>query len=119
MGKLNRAYLDLTLEFLAFSLVVALSFFLLTWIGTLVFGLRKVRANLGLGLVLGIAVILIQYPAEFTVRKLTPDSADAFLLSYLLLNPICCAAIILLHSHKWRRANLVWDRGQTDEIATS
>jgi hypothetical protein len=103
IGKWTLAYWELTLEFLAFSLVLAVFFFLLTWIGTVVFGLRDVTPNLGLGFVLGIAVVLIQYPAEFTVRKLTPEhSAEAFLLGYLLLSPICCAATILLNSNKRR-----------------
>jgi hypothetical protein len=66
---------------LIFGLVVAIPFVLLTWIGTVVLGLRDVTVNLKLGFVPGIAVTLIQYPAEFIMRKLTPaHSADAFLL---------------------------------------
>jgi hypothetical protein len=115
IGKWNLAYWELTLEFLAFSTVVAICFFLATWIGTVAFGLRDVPANLKLGFVLGIVLTLIQYPAEFTVRKLTPAFADAFLLGYLLLSPLCCAAIILLNSRK-RRRELTRDAGRTDEI---
>jgi hypothetical protein len=92
----------LTLEFFAFSLVLTLIFFLLTWIGTLVFRLRDVPPSRGLSFVLGIAVTSIQYPAEFAVRKLAANSADAFLLGYLLLSPVCCAAIVLLNSYKRR-----------------
>jgi len=100
IGKWNLAYWELTLEFLIFGLAIAGIFLLLTWTGTVVFGLRDVTANVKLCFVLGSAVTLIQYPAEFTVRKLTPGhSADAFLLGYMLLSPICCAAIILLDSH--------------------
>ena len=105
MGKLNLAYWELTLEFLAFSLVVAAFFFLATWIGTVAFGLRNVPINLKLGFVLGIALTLIQYPAEFILRKLAPAFSDAFLLGHLLLNPICCAAIVLLNSRKRRLLN--------------
>jgi hypothetical protein len=105
VGKWNLAYYELTLEFFVFSLVLTVSFLLLTWIGRVVFGLRDVTLNLKLGFVLGIAVTLIQYPAEFTIRKLTPGhSAEAFLLGYLLLSPICCAAIMLLNSHIRRPA---------------
>jgi len=101
IGKWNIAFLGLTLEFFIFGLVLTVSFFLLTWIGTIAFGLRQVALNLKLGLVLGIAVMLVQYPAEFTVRKLsTEHSADSFLLGYILLSPICCAAIILLSARK-------------------
>ena len=102
VGKLNLAYWELTLEFFAFSLVLSLIFFLLTWIGTLVFRLRDVPPSGELGFVLGIAVTLIQYPAEFAVRKLAANSADAFLLGYLLLSPVCCSAIVLLNSYKRR-----------------
>jgi hypothetical protein len=100
IGRLNLAYWELTLEFLAFSLVVAACFLLLTWIGTTVFGLRDVTLNLRLGFVLGIAVMLLQYPAEFAVRRLSPTHSDAFLLGYLLLSPLCCAAIVLLNTRR-------------------
>src|SRR3979411_2289101 len=65
VGKWNLAYYELTLEFFVFSLVLTVSFLLLTWIGRVVFGLRDVTLNLKLGFVLGIAVTSIQYPAEF------------------------------------------------------
>jgi len=107
-------------EVLIVGLVVAIPFVLLTWIGTVVLGLRDVTVNLKLGFVPGMAVTLIQYPAEFIGRKLTPaHSADAFLLGYLLLSPICCAAIVLLNSHKTAAHKLTRNRGQTDEITTS
>ena len=106
IGKWNLAFWELTLEFFVFSLVLTVSFFLQTWIGIMVFRLRQVALNFKLGLVLGIAVMLVQYPAEFTVRKLAPGhSADSFLLGYILLSPICCAAIVLLSAHKRRAAS--------------
>jgi hypothetical protein len=106
IGKWNLAFWELTLEFFIFSLVLTVSFFLLTWIGTMVFRLRHVAPNLKLGFALGIAVMLIQYPAELTARKLTSGhSADSFLLGYILLSPICCAAIVLFDAHKRRAAS--------------
>lgn len=105
VGKWNLAYQQLTLEFLIFSIVVASCFLLLTWIGRVVFRLGQVTVNSRLGLFLGAAVVCLQYPAEFAVRKLiTTHSSDTFLLAYLLLSPVCCAAIILLDSHKRRPA---------------
>lgn len=105
IGKWNLAFRDLALEFFIFSLVLSVSLFLLTWIGRMVFGLRTVAPNLKLSVILGIAVMLIQYPAEFTVRKLAAErSVDSFLLGYMLLSPVCCAAIILLNAHKRRSA---------------
>src|ERR1700691_4432472 len=82
MGQLNFAYWELTLEFLAYSLLVAVCFFLLTWIGRMVFRLRDARLNPRLGFVLGMAVTLLQYPAELAVRRLSPAYTDTFLLGY-------------------------------------
>ena len=103
VGKWNLAYRELTLELVVFSIAVTSCFLLLTWIGTVVFRLRQVKVNLKLGLFLGAALTCLQYPAEFAVRKLTAThSSDKFLLAYLLLSPVCCAAIVLLDSHKRR-----------------
>jgi len=105
VGRWNLAYRELTLEVLVFSIVVASCFLLLTWIGKVVFRLRQITRNSTLGLFLGAAVTCLQYPAEFAVRKLTTThSSDKFLLAYLLLSPVCCAAIVLLDSHKRRPA---------------
>ena len=106
-GKLSLAFWELTLEFFIFGLVVTMAFFVLTWIGLMVFRLRRGAINFNLGLALGIAVMLVQYPAELMVRKLAPEhSADSFLLAYTFLSPICCAAIVLLSAHKRRAASL-------------
>jgi hypothetical protein len=102
VGKLNLAYWELTLEFLAFGLVVAVIFFLLTWIGTLLFRLNTVPPTPKLAFTLGIAVIIIQYPAEFAVRLATGRSSDAFLIGYTLVSPAFCAVIILMNRHKRR-----------------
>jgi hypothetical protein len=103
IGKWNLAYWELTREFFVFGLVVTILFFLLAWIGTLVFGLGHVAPNLRLGLILGIAVTLLQYPAEYIVRGLTAGhSADTFLLGYIVLSPISCASVVLMDAHKRR-----------------
>lgn len=101
VGKWNLAYQQLTLEFLIFSVVVASSFLVLTWMGRIVFRLRQVTVNSRLGLFLGAATVFLQYPAEFAVRMFTTThTSDTFLTAYLLLSPVCCAAIVLLDSHK-------------------
>jgi len=101
LGRWNLPYRELTLEVLAFSVVVASCFLPLTCIGRVVFHLRQVTVNSKLGLFLGAAVTCLQYPAEFAVRKLTTThSSNTFLPAYLLLSPVCCAAIVLLDSHK-------------------
>ena len=105
VGKWSLAYQQLTLEFLLFSVVVTSCFLLLTWIGRLILRLRRTPLNSRLGLFLGAAVVCLQYPAEFAVRKLTTaHSSDSFLLAYLLLSPVCCAGVVLLDSHKRRPA---------------
>jgi hypothetical protein len=107
IGQWNLASWELTNEFVIFSL------------GTLVFGQREVKLNTKLGSVLGIAVILVQYAMEFTVRKLNGGrSADAFLLGYLLLSPFCCPAIILLNSPK-PRAETASNKDLAERITTS
>ena len=86
IGKWNLAYWELSKEFFFFALIVLGVFLIVTWIGSLV---------------LGIGLILIQYPTEFAVRKLSAaHSADTFLLTYLLLSPVCCAAIILIDRYR-------------------
>jgi hypothetical protein len=103
VGKLNLAYGELTLEFVVYGLLLALIFFLFTWVGALVFHLRDISPSLKLGFTLGVVVTILQYPAEFAVRKLAAgDSAEAFLLLYLLFSPVCSAAIILADRHKRR-----------------
>ena len=99
-GRWNQAYLDLSLEFVAFAFVTAALFLFFTWIGKLAFRFRSPTLNTKLGFALGIAVILIQYPAELAVRKVTPAYSEAFLLGYILLSPIVCAATILLDIRK-------------------
>lgn len=102
MGRLNLAYWELAEEFLMFAVIVAALFLLFAWIGNLVFRLRDTSPNFRLGLLLGVGVILIQYPAEFMVRRVTGRPADTFLLGYLLLSPVLCAAINLLNGYRHR-----------------
>jgi hypothetical protein len=106
IGRLNLAYRELTLESLIFAIVATAIFLLASWIGSLVLRLRVASSGLRLGLVLGIAFMLIQYPGELIVRKFSSQhSADSFLLAYLLLAPMCCAGIIILDCHRRRSAD--------------
>lgn len=99
IGKLNLAYSELMKEFFIFSAIASVIFLLVTWIGTRVLRLQGAHRNARLALRLGIALIVIQYPAEFSVRHLASQSfTDAFLLAYLLFSPFLCAAIILFDS---------------------
>jgi hypothetical protein len=103
IGRLNLAYRELTLESLIFAIVATAIFLLAGWIGSLVLRLRVASSGLRLGFVLGIALMLIQYPGELIVRKFSSQhSADSFLLAYLLLAPMCCAGIIILDCHRRR-----------------
>ena len=100
VGQWGLAYWGLTLEFFVFALLVSAAFLVLTGLGRLLLGLRNVPVNIRLGLVLSVVVILIQYPAEFTIRQLNGGSSDAFLLGYLLLSPVFCASVTLLDQRK-------------------
>jgi len=105
IGKLNLAYGELMEEFFIFSAIACAIFLLVTWIGKRVLRLHGVRRDARLALLLGIALIVIQYPAEFLVRHLASQRVtDAFLLAYLLFSPFLCAAIFLFASHK-RQSN--------------
>jgi hypothetical protein len=106
VGKLNLAFWELTLEFLAFGLALAVIFFLTTWSGSLVLRLRDVPLNLKLAFILGVVVTVLQYPAEFAARVATGGSADAFQLAYLLSSPVFCGAIVLMNRYK-RRATMI------------
>jgi hypothetical protein len=100
-GKWNQAYWNLTIEFFFFAVVVAALFLTVTWVGTLILHLRDTPANSRLVMVLGIALILFQYPAEFAVRKLSAShSADTFLLAYLVLSPVACSTIVLIRRYR-------------------
>lgn len=107
MGQLNLAYRELTLEFFVFAVVLTVILFLLTCVGTFALRLRDVPPSPTLAFVLGMAVPILQYPAEFAVRKLTAGNlTDAFLLAYLLLSPVACAAIILMNGHRRKRGKV-------------
>jgi hypothetical protein len=103
VGKLNLAYAELTLEFLFFALVATTAFLVAIWVGAKMLRLQVVDSGLRLGFTLGIILILIQYPVEFIIRKLsTEHSSDSFLLAYPLLAPLCCAAIVVRDAHRQR-----------------
>lgn len=105
IGQWNLAYRELAEEFLLFAFVVAALFLLFTWLGKVLLRLPRVSESSNWALSLGIAVILIQYPAEYTVRLITGHSADTFLTIYVLLSPLCCAAIILARSQRREAAS--------------
>ncbi|PYV60238.1 MAG: hypothetical protein DMG95_14235 [Acidobacteria bacterium] len=101
IGKWNLAYWELSTEFFFFALIVLGVFLTVTWIGSLLLHVRHAPTSSKLPFVLGVGLILIQYPTEFAVRKLSAaHSADTFLLTYLLLSPVCCAAIILIDRYR-------------------
>ena len=106
LENLNLAYRELMLEFLVFAIVFTATFLLFGWIVSLILRLRIVNSSSIFSFVLGMAVILIQYPAEYLVRKLNADhTSDRFLLGYLLLTPVCCVAIVFLDAHRRRSIN--------------
>jgi hypothetical protein len=104
IGNFNSAYRGLMLEFLVYSIIVTAIFLLTVWTGSQVMRSR-VDSSARIGFILGTAVILIQYPAEFIVRWRTGHSSNLFLLAYMLLAPIGCASIVLVDARKRRSAS--------------
>lgn len=95
IGQWNLAFRELAQESMYFSVFVAALFFLFTWAGKLLLRLPRVAENSKLAWSLGLGVVLLQYPSELAARKIAGQQADTLLLIYMLLSPICCAAIIL------------------------
>jgi hypothetical protein len=103
IGKLNLAYRELMEEFLLFAVVATAVFLLVVWLGSMVLRLGVATSGPRLAFILGAAVIVIQYPAEFAIRVMNRQhSSESFLLAYLLGAPVCCAAIVIWNARRRR-----------------
>jgi hypothetical protein len=95
IGHWNEAFADLSIEMVLFSLLVSGGVWLLTMLGQRVFHLRGYFPRARVGLSLGIATALLQYPFEFLGRMLLPKFADPVLSVYLIAAIILCTAVLL------------------------
>jgi hypothetical protein len=80
IGHWNAAFVDLSIEVFVLSLILGGAVWLLARAGQRVFGLRGGSPRARIGLSLGIAAAVFQYPFDFLARKLVPSLAQ-FLLS--------------------------------------
>jgi hypothetical protein len=97
IGRLNLAFVDLCLEFVAFGWVATglLLFFL--WSGRAMFRIPA-SANYVLTFFMGVLVILAQYPVEVAGRVLFPSREDLVLTLYPVLSTLLCAIFLLIKS---------------------
>jgi hypothetical protein len=95
VGHWNEAFVNLSVEMVVFSLVISGSVWLLALLGRHLFNLRGYSPRARIGLFLGFAAIVFQYPFEFVGRKLVPNLADSFLSFYLVAAILLCTAVLL------------------------
>ena len=103
VGHWNEAFADLSVEMVVFSLVISGSVWLLALLGRHLFKLRGYSPRARIGLFLGIAAIVFQYPFEFAGRKLVPNLADSFLSFYLVAAILLCTAVLLRDTSNQRK----------------
>lgn len=95
IGHWNEAFADLSIETAVFSLVLSGSVWLLALLGQQLFNLRGHSPRARIGLSLGIAATVFQYPFEFVGRRLVPNRAESFLSFYLVAAIFLCTAVLL------------------------
>jgi len=98
VGRWNEAFVGLLGEMILFTLVIGFGVAILFWIGRLVFRVKGYAPRAKLGLFLGVAVSVIQYPWDFVGRRMAPDFADAFLSAYMILAILLCSIVLVRDS---------------------
>jgi hypothetical protein len=76
IGQWNLAFRELFGEFLILVAAISAFVLLLTWIGRILFYLKEIPPSPKLAFILGILLILLQYPIEFAARKYFPARRD-------------------------------------------
>jgi hypothetical protein len=100
IGHLNEAFADLSIETVAFSLIISGAVWLLALLGRRLFNLRGYSPRARIGLSLGFAAAVFQYPFEFVGRRLVPNLAESFLSFYLVAAIFLCTAVLLRDTFK-------------------
>lgn len=100
IGRWNEAFVGLSIEAAAFSLLISGGVLLLALLGRQLFHLRGCSPRPRIGLFLGIAVTVFQYPFDFAGRKLVPNSTESFLSLYLAAAIVLCTAVLLRDTFK-------------------
>ena len=100
IGHWNEAFADLSIEAAVFSLIISGAVWLLALLGRQLFNLRGHAPRARIGLSLGIAAAVFQYPFEFVGRRLVPNLAESFLSFYLVAAIFLCTAVLLRDTFK-------------------
>jgi hypothetical protein len=100
LGHLNEVFADLAVEAAIFALIIGIPSWVLAALGKYLLKLRGYSPRAKLGIILGIAVAVCQYPFEFLGRKLLPQYAELFLSIYLVAAILICAAFLLRDASK-------------------
>ncbi len=100
LGHWNEAFADLAVEAAIFALIIGIPSGVLAALGQYLLKLHSYAPRARLGIALGIAVAICQYPFEFLGRKLLPQYAESFLAIYLVAAILICAAFLLRDASK-------------------
>jgi len=100
IGHWNEAFADLSIETVVFTLIISGSVWLLALLGRQLFNLRGYSPRARIGLFLGIAATVFQYPFEFVGRRLVPNHAESVLSFYLVAAIFLCTAVLLRDTFK-------------------
>lgn len=103
IGHWNQAFAEFSIEAVLFSLVVGGLAWLLALLGRKLLKLGGYSPAARMGLYLGIAVAVLQYPFEFAARKLVPGRADSALSLYIVLAVLICTVGLLHDTFKQRK----------------
>jgi hypothetical protein len=95
IGHLSEAFAGLAVEAIVFSLIISGAVWPLSLLGRQLFKLRGCSPRARIGLPLGIATAILQYPCDFVGRKFFPDRADSFLSFYLVAAILVCTTVLL------------------------
>jgi hypothetical protein len=102
IGHWNEAFANLSIEVIAFSLMISGAVWLLALLGRRLFNLRGFSPRAKIGLYVGIATAVLQYPFEFVGRKLVPNLEESLLYFYLVAAIFLCTAILLRDTFQQR-----------------
>ena len=100
IGHWNEAFADLSIEAIVLSLIIGGSVWLLVLLLRPLFNLRGYSPRARIGLSLGIATTVFQYPFEFVGRRFVPHLAESFLSFYLVAAIFLCTAVLLRDTFK-------------------
>jgi hypothetical protein len=114
IGHWNEAFTDLFIEMIVFNLIISSAVWLLALLGRQLFGLRGYSPRARIGLFLGIAATVFQYPFEFLGRRLVPNFAEFFLSTYLVAAIFLCTAVLLRDTFKQRKLRKALEPPSTD-----